>query len=188
MWGSRRGQSAAVGVILFVGIIGSACGTSETAERTAATETPTASLTPAPPPPATPTYSVIGQSGNRYDGQPVYFVVIDPVDLSTDGFKQNIKLVIQAVANTHGSPDFSARVFDDEDIASEAFSEETHPPLGSPDEIRAFEDLKAQHLVAMYAGGFETMPEPYVLRWYPGAFTGTPNVGQYVDSEEWQPA
>ena len=52
--------------------------------------------------------------------------VIDPVDLSTDGFKQNVNLVTQAVANTDGSPDFSARVFDDEDIASEAFSEERH--------------------------------------------------------------
>ena len=188
MWGTRQAQRAAIGVILFVSIIGSACGTSETAEGTATQETPTATLAPAPPPPATPKYSVVGQSDKRFDGEPVYFMVIDPVDSSTDGFKQDVKLVLQAVADTDGGPDFSARIFDDEAIANEALSQEMNPPLGeSPDETAAFEDLKGQHLVAMYAGGLATGVYPYELMWYPAAFTYTPNVGQFVASEEWKP-
>jgi hypothetical protein len=48
-------------------------------------------------------------------------------------------------------------------------------------------DATGQHLVAMYSGGLATGLYPYEVAWYPGAFTDTPNVGQYVDSEEWKP-
>ena len=54
-------------------------------------------------------------------------MLIDPVDLSTDGFKQDVKLVLQAVADTDGGTDFSARIFDDETVANEAFSQEADP-------------------------------------------------------------
>jgi hypothetical protein len=75
-----------------------------------------------------PKCSVNGKSTKRFDGEPVYFVLIDPVDLSTDGFKQDVKLVLQAVAKTKGDPDFSARIFDDEAVARETFSHDTNPP------------------------------------------------------------
>jgi hypothetical protein len=115
-------------------------------------------------------------------------VLIAPVDLGTDGFKQDVKHVLQAVADMDGGPDFSARIFDDQAVANEAFFQETDPQLGqSPDEIWAFEERKGQHLVAMYSGGLATGLYPYEVAWYPGAFTDTPNVGQYVDSEEWKP-
>ena len=29
--------------------------------------------------------------------------------------------------------------------------------------------------------------DPYELMWYPDAVNGTPNVGHYVDSEQWKP-
>ena len=47
--------------------------------------------------PATPQYSVIGttaMSTMRYDGEPIYYVAMDPVNLTNDGFKQNVKLVL----------------------------------------------------------------------------------------------
>jgi hypothetical protein len=44
----------------------------------------TATSPPITAPPATPKYSIIGTSGKRYDGEPIYFVLIDPVDLSND--------------------------------------------------------------------------------------------------------
>ena len=141
--------------------------------------------------PATPQYSVIGttaMSTMRYDGEPIYYVAMDPVNLTNDGFKQNVKLVAQALAKTKGDPDFSAKLFDDQAVAAETFARVSHPPLfQEPDEIRAAEASEGQHLVAIYSGGLATTPDPYVLRWYPDAVTGTPNVGQYVDFEQWKP-
>jgi hypothetical protein len=46
--------------------------------------------------PATPQYSVVGKSTMstmRYDGEPIYYVVMDPVNLTNDGFKENVKLI-----------------------------------------------------------------------------------------------
>ena len=141
--------------------------------------------------PATPQYSVVGKSimsTMRYDGEPIYYVVMDPVNLTNDGFKENVKLIVHALAKTEGDPDFSARVFDNRAIAAETFSRVSDPPLSQePDEIRAAEESEGQHLVAIYSGGLATTPDPYVLMWYPDAVTGTPNVGHYVDSEQWKP-
>ncbi|MGE0778893.1 hypothetical protein [Mycolicibacterium sp.] len=58
-----------------------------------------------------------------------------------------------ALARTDGGPAFSARIFDDA-AAAEAARHRGYDP--------AFEHLQAQHLVAMYIGG-------------------------YVDSEQWLP-
>ena len=114
-------------------------------------------------------------------------MLINPVNLSTDGFKQDVKLVLQAVADktaTLTSRQGSSMM----KPSLTKFSQEMNPPLGeSPYETTAFEDLKGQHLVAMYSGGLTTGLYPYEVDWYPGAFTGTPNVGQYVDFEEWKP-
>ena len=141
--------------------------------------------------PATPQYSVIGttaMSAMRYDGEPIYYVAMDPVNLTNDGFKQNVKLVTQALAKTKGDPDFSARLFDDRAVAAETFARVSDPPLSQkPDETTAAKDREGQHLVAIYSGGLATTPDPYVLMWYPDAVTGTPNVGHYVDSEQWKP-
>ena len=141
--------------------------------------------------PATPQYSVIGttaMSTMRYDGEPIYYVAMDPVNLTNDGFKQNVKLVTQALAKTKGDPDFSARLFDDRAVAAETFARVSDPPLSQkPDETTAAKDREGQHLVAIYSGGLATTPDPYVLMWYPDAVTGTPNVGHYVDSEPWKP-
>jgi hypothetical protein len=146
------------------------------------------STTPAPATPA-PKYSVVGQSSRPVDGKPIYFVLIDPVDLSTGGFKQDVKLVLGAVAKTNGNSDFSARILDQEAIAREAFAEETGPRVSqSPDEKRDFEERKRRHLVAMYSGGLNTgLGYPYDISWYPAASTDAPNVGRYAGSEEWRP-
>ena len=139
--------------------------------------------------PATPKYSIVGTSNKRYDGEPTYFVLVDPIDVRNDAFKRDVKLVLEAVADADGSAKFSARIFDDEAIAREALSDETAPrPAQRPEESESARERRGQHLVAMYAGGVNTgLGYPYDIAWYPGAFTSTPDVGNYVDSEQWRP-
>lgn len=166
-------------LVILVAVAVAGCGSSE----------PTQLSTTAAPATSAPKYSVVGQSSRPVDGKAVYFVLIDPVDLSTDGFKQDVKLVLRAVAKTNGSDVFSARILDQEAIAREAFAEETDPRVSqSPDEKRDFEERKRQHLVAMYSGGLNTgLGYPYDISWYPAASTDAPNVGRYAGSEEWRP-
>lgn len=84
-----------------------------------------------------------------------------------------------ALARTDGGPAFSARIFDDAAAAEAA----RHRGYDS-----AFEHLQAQHLVAMYTGGSCTgLGYPYHVTWYPTASADTPEVGGYVDSEQWLP-
>jgi hypothetical protein len=174
-------------VVVAVGAL-AGCGSSEP-NQISTTPTSAAPQSTAVPATSTPKYSVVGKSSRPVDGKAIYFVLIAPVDLSTGAFKHDVKLVLQAVAKTNGGSDFSARILDDETIASQAFSEETDPRLSqSPDEQREFEERKGQHLVAMYSGGLNTgLGYSYDISWYPAALSDTPNVGQYAGSEEWRP-
>lgn len=169
----------------------SGCG-SPSANHDSATKSATSSVSAAPQSTLpTPQYSVAGQSSWRRDGQPSYYVVIDPVDLSNDGFKRNVKLVAQALAQKKGDADFTVRFFDDQDIAAESYQSDPGGPGSSSDQTQAemkdFLDRKGQHLVAIYGGGLPAALYPYELNWYPAAFTSTPNVGPYVGNEEWKP-
>lgn len=173
---------AAVTLVLLAG-----CGSPSANHDTTTTTDASSSVSAAPQPPApTPQYSVVGQTSWRRDGQPRYHVVIDPVDLTTDGFKQNVKLMTAASAQTKGDNDFTVRIFDDEGIATESYR--TDPGGSDPSAgTKEFLALKRQHLVAIYGGGLPAALCPYELGWYPTAFTSTPNVDMYVGNEEWKP-
>lgn len=178
-------MAAAAGLMLV------GCSSPETTETTtSASAAPerltTERSTTTTPAQLTPPYSVVGQLEWRKDGEPTYYIAIDPVDLSNDGFKQTIKLITQKLAEDDGNADFSAKFYDDQSVAEQALS--TDPGSGNhtlPD--KAALDLKGQHLVAIYGGGLEAALYPYELMWYPSASTDTPNVGHWVGSEEWKP-
>lgn len=164
-------------------------------------------------PQATPRYSIVEGRAER-DGRPAYYVVVDPVDLSNDGFKQRVKLVLQAVARTKGDPDFQATVYDDQGAADWYWTNIEHapesceidgpcgnrPPIPEdPDERnRADERAKAdksdseRHVVAFYSGGREPNKTswPYELAWYPWLSDEISDTGEevkYEGNEDWRP-
>lgn len=136
-----------------------------------------------------PDYREVSRTNSeRFDHKPTCYLVIAPVSLTDDGFKSAVKLVIESVAQQLQSPDFSAKVYDDEAIAT---AEALLQPASSPAEIQ----LRAQHLVAYYTGGIDidsaqvsTAPDAYTISWFPGASADTPEVGIYVGSVQWQPS
>jgi hypothetical protein len=166
----------------------------------------------AAPSQAAPRYSVKDARAES-DGRPDYYVVVDPVDLSNDGFKQRVKLVLQAVARTKGDPDFVATVYDDQGAADWAWAHledipescelggpcGTRPPLpGDPEErrrsdeqFRAEQHDSERHVVAFYSGGYKSeRPWPYELSWYPflaDVVTDTGEEVKYEGKEEWRP-
>jgi hypothetical protein len=137
---------------------------------------------------ATPSYKVVVKTtSQRFDHKPDYYVVIAPVDLGNDSFKQRVKLVVQAVAKTNGDPDFSANIYDDEAVANTAYA------LNTADPFHTATDQESQHLVAMHIGGLDdgrvsTADDAYQIYWYPAASTDTPDAAKYTHMElRWKP-
>lgn len=181
-------STAVVSTALALILVG--CGGSTTSAPSTVTKTVYGSSTTAQATPqaATPSYKVVATAARspaaKSDGKPMYFIVIDPVDLSNDSFKQTVKLVLQAVAKTSGSPDFSADVCDDEAVAYSDYTAFTV-------DFREPTDREQQHTVAMYIGGSlygiggqaSTADDAYEIVWYPAAFADTPNVVKYSGYE-----
>ncbi len=166
-------------------------GSSATQATASATETP-APMAEVTPQPTTPNYTIVAKTPDefRFDHKANYYIAIDPVDPSNDSFKQNVKLVLQAVEKNNGDPNFSSNVYDDEAVAKTAFSYKSDPTGVTPSEINAQEE---HDLVAMYTGGINTdakastADDAYNIEWYPAAFPDSPNVGKYVSGEQWKP-
>ena len=71
---------------------------------------------------APPKQSLVGQSTvTRGGGAPVYFAVTDPVDVSNDGLKRSVQLIVVDVAKINGGLDFSTTDFDDELVGAGNF-------------------------------------------------------------------
>jgi hypothetical protein len=145
--------------------------------------------------PSTPNYKIVAEAPDRrFDHKDTYYAATGPVDLSNDGFKRDVKLVLRAVARSNGGPNFSANVYDDETVAKTADTQDNGPASVGPDEVKAQAAQEAQHLVAMYDGGIDgqaqasSADDAYAITWFPAADSSTPNVGQYADSrEQWTP-
>lgn len=147
--------------------------------------------------PVTPSYKVIAKSDTeRFDKKTTYYVLIDPVDLSNDGFKKDVKLVLQAVTKTNGNPNFTANVYDNADAATAGANLYNDPPIShGKAAAQAYSDRNAQHLIAEYNGGINgdtgkvsSANSAYSISWFAGANKSTPNVGKYVVfSEQWKP-
>lgn len=144
----------------------------------------------------TPKYEIIGKRIVRSDNAPYYYVAIEPVDLSNDTFKQNVKLVLDSLAKTDGGPNFSVEIYDDKDIANTAYYSDTHPLQLPLDELKAFWDQQEQHLVANYVGGWDinyahssTADDAYTITWFPSAGSPHPVVGKYSSiPQQWKPS
>lgn len=181
------GSTAVVSTAFALMLVG--CGGGSTSAPSTVTKTVYGSSTTAQATPqaATPSYKVVATTtSQRFDHKPDYYVVIDPVDLSNDSFKQNVKLVIQAVAKTNGGPDFSASVYDDEAVANTAYS------LDTVDRFRKSTDQEGLHLVAMYTGGIDdgrasTADDAYEILWYPAAVANTPTADKCAREHRWKP-
>lgn len=145
---------------------------------------------PQPPTGLVPPFQVIAQRMNdRPDEATSYYVVIDPVDVTFDGFKVAIKQILQALAYTHGGPVFTAQIWDHLPAAQTEVSHRSNPDLFSRDMFEAKEAFNNRHFIAQYVGGLASVSEPpaYVLMWFPMSGSADPTVSQWISAEVWRP-
>jgi len=172
-------RCGAILAVVVLSVTVTACGHApDTAAPETTSVTASATTTTAPAPPH---YSIVGQV-TRDDGKPVYYVLVDPVNVGDDGFQRDVKRVLEALATQAGGPDFSADVFDDRTLATDEYAHRTDAP-----ESQAAQHRRAQHLIATYAGGLTANLYPYELDWYPAALSTTPRVGPHIGAEQWEP-
>lgn len=143
---------------------------------------------------ATPKYEILSAPTNeRFDKKPTDYVVIDPVDLNNDGFKQNVKLILRDMTKGRNGPNFSANFFDDEAVAKAEISKRKSPSGLTKNALDALYDQDEQHFVARYTGGINyeaeasTANDAYNIYWYPITSATSPKAGKYVGSEQWKP-
>jgi len=131
-----------------------------------------------------------------------YYVLIDPVDLSSDAFMDTVKSIITDIARVEGKPEFGAKLYTDREVLEYGYE------LPSSDEFPATQEgiqqyraylqsmaaKSASTLIASYVGGIDLLQArasrdvgAYSILWFGSAFTDHPIVGGYVGDEEWKP-
>lgn len=136
-----------------------------------------------------PRFDVIAQRmRDRPDKATTYYVVIDPIDVTTEVFKDTVKAVLSALARIEGGPQFSAHVWDSLTAAQTEVSYKSQPDLFSDDQLTAKEAANETHFVASYVGGLQYPGEPpsFVILWFPESSIANPAVGQRVSAEVWE--
>lgn len=136
-----------------------------------------------------PPFDVIAQrTRDRPDKATTYYVVIDPIDVTTEIFKDTVKSVFAALASVEGGPQFSAHVWDSLTAAQTEVSYKSQPDLFSDDQIAAKETANETHFVASYVGGLVYPGESpsFVILWFPHSSIDNLAVGQWVSAEVWE--
>lgn len=123
--------------------------------------------------------------GKRYDGGIIYYVVIDPVDLTSDTFKNNIKDLVNKITKEKGGK-ISIEFFDSETTSGVHYKEYVEMSL-SPQEIKDAQADISIHYIASFSGELETGIYNNSLMFFPGAFKDNKTVGKYVDTIEYNP-
>jgi len=188
--------------LLSVTLVGCA-GSADKSAPSTTTTTSSAAAASATPAASGPRYTTqkFSCGGDSYPADYLcQIVVIDPIDPTTDGFKQTVKQVVGELAKDNGGPNFLAGIWDDPDAAQVAIDY-----INNPNKI-PFEDQKAQnpgyeqHNIAIYQGGLQcpsqgaaacipsSSADAFTLAWFPNAAATAPDAGQWSGSgETWKP-
>lgn len=139
--------------------------------------------------PITPaiTYSVKYKHDDvRYDGAPYLLVLVDPVDLRSDGFKPLIRLVIDAITQQYGKK-VNIDIFDDPNVLEAVNnSDEINKKSGKRLSKSQYQNV-SRHSVAMYVGQESSMANEYELSFFPSDWGEAPEIDKYRSNENYEP-
>lgn len=131
-----------------------------------------------------PTYTTVYTKQNyRSDGAVKLWILIEPVDVSSDAFKADVENVIRQVIKEKGAK-ISLSIFDQRSTLDLDYKQYGDLSLGR---ARTEEESAqmARHAIAVFDGEFgNNFMYPNELSYFPGAFKNTPEVGQYVATVE----
>lgn len=131
-----------------------------------------------------PKYEIVYEvAGKRYDGAKIYYVLIDPISLKDDAFKNDIKTVIKKIIEEKGVK-ISVDIFDKKTVLESSYAEASTQKI-----LTAKEKIEAEtHYVAMFSGELKTNIYPNTLSFFGSTFTDNKIVGKYVETIEFNPS
>jgi hypothetical protein len=147
-----------------------------------------------------PAYEIIETANDRFDGKPTYRILIDPVDLTNDTFKEDVRRVTVDLVEKNGQK-ISVDIFDSKD-AYEALVEKTDVNRGcvrddsgnlvsDTNAVKAcLEGLTARmetHYIAFYEGYLEGAATDHWLSYFPSASKDHATVGGFVGNDDFNP-
>lgn len=127
-------------------------------------------------------YDILFTTSTRYDGGKNYYILIDPVNLSSNSFENDVIVIIKKIISEKGNKT-SVEIYDNKDILVLSYHQYGDMSLGrvlSKNEL----DQRALHLIASYDGDLETGHYLNTLSFFPGAFTDNQQVGKLVKTIE----
>ena len=102
-----------------------------------------------------------------------YYLLMDPVDLSSAAFKSNVKAIITELVSEHGPLYIEFH----DSLKSLTTSYKQYGDLSLGRNRTAAEDAEQErHYIAQYLGGSD-----HTLSFFPASTSGSPGVGRYVD-------
>lgn len=119
-------------------------------------------------------------SGIRLDGGNNYYVLIDPVDLNNDSFKDKIKSTIKKIIYEKDGNKISIDILDNSEILELYYK--SHYGANTLGRVlnKNETDQLAVHLIASYSGDLSTMLYRNQLDFFPSAPKDNVKVGQYI--------
>ncbi len=126
-------------------------------------------------------YQIIHEwSDHRYDGGKEYNVLINPVDLTSSKFKEDIKAIAQKIVAEKGKR-ISIVFHDSRESLNSYYKGYTELRPWTKEENKIME----KHYIAAYSGELEASTYLNSLMFFPSAFKGSPEVGKFVETIEY---
>ena len=121
----------------------------------------------------------------RYDGGVTYYVLIDPIDLKNDKFKDNIKSIIRDIVKKKGGK-ITIEFHDKIESLNISYKQYGDMSLKRPRNQRE-EEIEAVHFIAAFSGQLKTYAYFNTLDFFTVAFSDHPIVGKYGEQIEFNP-
>jgi hypothetical protein len=135
----------------------------------------------------TPDFEIVYELKNqRYDGGADYYVLIKPVNLANDNFKNDIMAITKKMVKEKGSK-ISIEFFDSKEALDFHYQKWVKMTVSRP-ETQKEKDLLALHYIAGFSGELKTDPDFNSLSFFLATFTDNPKVGKYVGNMKFNPA
>jgi hypothetical protein len=131
-------------------------------------------------------YNIIYTIDNaRFDGGTRYYLLIKPIDLSNDNFKDGIKGIVIRFVKKHGNK-VSLNIYDKLETLKNDYkdSETFNTPQSTDPEFLKDLDL---HLIAYYDGDLSTGPYLNTLWFFPTNYYENQSIEKYMEILEFNP-
>lgn len=133
-----------------------------------------------------PKYEIVYEvKDKRYDGGVNYYVLIEPINLADDSFKNDIKALVNQIVKEKGSK-ISIEFFDKKEALEFHYDKWVKMAISRP-QTQQENDLLALHYIAGFSGELQTDPDFNSLSFFLATFKDNPKVGKYVENMKFNP-